>query len=133
MAVSARNALFYAYDEFQRISALASPGDTLDAPTHVFRYELGAPVSAVHVLSRSEAGGELDLEKVVCRDGRGRRVQTRTLVSDGEVFVDGFQELNERGNPVRIFQPYTATALDRRNPTHGGGAGDPVPLRRTRS
>lgn len=105
---SSRNVTAYAYDEFQRITALARPGDSIASATQVISYDLGAPVSAIISRKRSKRGGELDLETVNCYDGRGRQVQVRTHVADARYQVTGFTEYNSRGAIVRSLQPFVA-------------------------
>lgn len=102
-----RNSTRFRYDEFGRVSAIARPGDSSDAPSESFEYELGDPVTRV-VVRRQLAEGEA--QAVICQDGRARTTQTRRKISDGRYLVDGFRVLDARGQVVRIYQPYEASS-----------------------
>lgn len=106
---SARRSTLYARDEFGRMAAVARPGDTLDAPTETYTYDLGTP-SRLIARGRSEIGGPLDLETVTCLDGRGRAFQTRTRLGEGAYQVSGFSQYNVQGAPWRVFQPYVGAS-----------------------
>lgn len=101
-----RNASSYAYDEHGRLAAIVRPGDSREAPTMTFTYELGDPVSRILARSRRAIGGPLDLESVACQDGRGRVVQTMNKVGDARWRVDGYRVFNSRGQAIRDYQPY---------------------------
>lgn len=107
---SARRSTQYAHDEFGRITATVRPGDTLDAPTEAYSYELGSPLSRIVSRLRSQSGGPLDIETVDCLDGRGRTFQTRTRIDDDTWQVSGFSLFNVAGQPWRVHQPYTAAS-----------------------
>ncbi len=98
------------YDAFGRRSTVVKPGDSVQAPTLAFRYELAAPVSRVVTQSRSQSGQPLDQEQQVCFDGFGRAVQTRTRLDANRFHVTGVTELNRRGLPVRAYQAYESGA-----------------------
>jgi RHS repeat-associated protein len=108
--VSSRDSNKYRYDEFERIAKLIEPGDSEDAPTSVYSYELASPVTRITVSQRSQPGGPLDSNTYRCLDGRGRLVQTITSVSEGRFQADGFLTLNSRGARVRAYQPYELSA-----------------------
>ncbi|MEZ4431130.1 MAG: SpvB/TcaC N-terminal domain-containing protein [bacterium] len=103
---SARRSTLYAYDEFGRMVATARPGDSLDAPSAVYDYALGSPLSRIVSRLRSAPGGALDIQNVDCLDGRGRTFQTRTRVDADTWQVSGFSLFNVAGQPWRIHQPY---------------------------
>ena len=103
---SSRNSSFYRYDAFGRLHQLIRPGDRQDAPGLEASYELGDPVTAIVTRQRSQVGGEFDIESIRCLDGRGRTLQTRTRLGGGSYQVTGFTEYNQRGEPVRVFEPY---------------------------
>lgn len=105
-ARTARNASRFRYDDFGRVEAILEPGDVDATPSREFRYELASPVSRIVSRTRSQLGGAQDLVQIRCIDGLGREVQQRTRVASGSYMVTGFQELNTRGQPVRVFNPY---------------------------
>jgi len=107
--VDARNSLFYGYDEFARIVSRTYPGEAAGMVSEQYLYELGNPVSRVLVRSRSENGGELDIEVVQCYDGHGRGYQSRFLVDTDEYKVSGFTIFNTKGDKQEVFQAYRGT------------------------
>ena len=108
--VSPRNDMFFAYDGFGRLVTRVRPGDTLEAPTETFAYELGDPTTRIVTRRRTSATSGFDLEEVGCMDGRGRTFQKRTKVNATTWQVDGFVLFNLRGEKLRISQPYTSTS-----------------------
>ncbi len=109
---SSRRSTQYARDEFGRLVAMAKPGDTLDAPTEEYTYDLGSPLSRIIVRARSESGGPLDIETIDCVDGRGRSFQSRTRLADGRYQVSGFQVFNVNGQAYRMYQPYIGASAE---------------------
>ena len=103
---SARKQTGFRYDEFGRRIAIIRPGDTEQTPTVEYAWHLGDPASRVVERQRSVRGGELDLERVICMDGRGRTYQERTRLDATRFQVSGFAEYNARGTAVRTYQPY---------------------------
>jgi RHS repeat-associated protein len=103
---TARDSTRYRYDEQGRVSQIVRPGDSDDAPTMRFAYELANPVTRVHIQGRSEPGAEPDSESIHCLDGRGRNVQVLTRISDGAYQANGFDEMNSRGAIVRHYRAY---------------------------
>ena len=69
---SARNPTSARYDEFRRRIAIIRPGDTEQAPTVEYVWTLASPASRVVERKRTVRGGAIDLERVMCLDGRGR-------------------------------------------------------------
>jgi RHS repeat-associated protein len=100
----------YAYDGFGRLIAVAKPGDTLEAPSETYHYELAGPVSRIVRRTPSSKGGEPDLEKAICFDGMGRKIQERVKSGAGEYVVSGFLKYNVQGKARETFQPYTGTS-----------------------
>ncbi|MEL6180044.1 MAG: hypothetical protein AAFS10_13880, partial [Myxococcota bacterium] len=118
---SGRRFTSFLYDEFARLLYRILPGgDNSSSPTEEYAYDLGNPASRNIIRSRSQVGGPLDQERVVCMDGRGRTFQTRTKIGDNLYQVDGFTVFNVQSNPVRIYQPYTSTG-DRCDQQEPGG------------
>ena len=107
---SASRPTAYAYDAFGRLSAIAQPGDTLDAPTEQYSYELSAPVSRIIKRARTTKGAAADLEEVQCFDGLGRSLQKRTLTESGSYQVSGFRQFNVAGGLWKDYQSYTASS-----------------------
>ncbi len=118
-AVTARNAERYRYDSFGRPSAILKTGDVEATPTEEFSYEAGSPVTRIVTRSRSVMGGAVDSEEILCLDGQGRQVQSRTRIADGDYQVSGFQVLNRRGKAVRAYDEYVSPsgACDMAAPT----------------
>ncbi len=111
-AVTARNEVRWRYDDFGRVETKLYPGDTDASPSEVYVYELGDPVSRVETRIRSVRGGPADVISARCVDGRGRVVQERTRIAEGEWQVDGFKEFNRRGQTVREFVAYRSESPD---------------------
>lgn len=107
-----RNTTAYRYDSFGQRVAILLPGDPADTPSNTMEWRLGDPISSIHIRSRSEWGGEADLERVRCVDGRGRAFQSRARIEGESYQVVGHTIFNARGRPVRIYQPYVATGSD---------------------
>ncbi|MEM7603811.1 MAG: toxin TcdB middle/N-terminal domain-containing protein [Myxococcota bacterium] len=101
-SLTPRNPTRITYNEFMELTARFQPGDPVDAPSIEYVREYGAPVTAFRTLRRSERGGDLDLETVLCQDGRGRSVQTRRRTVGDAYQVSGFSEYNSRG---AVFAP----------------------------
>lgn len=110
----------YAYDAFGRLSALARPGATLEAPSERWQYDLGDPVSRIvhHVRSGGAAADEL--VDVQCFDGAGRKYQTLAKVAAGAYDVSGFSVPNVAGGEARSYQKHRATS-DRCEPAAPAG------------
>ena len=104
----ARNSTYYAYDEFGRITTTVRPGDTVDAPTEAYEYDLKSPASRVVTRSRTKTGGAPDLESVRCVDGRGRMFQQRSLVAGDSFQVSGFLVFNAQGVERAVYDPYVS-------------------------
>lgn len=110
-AVTPRNASYYTYDNFGRVSSIVKPGgDTTAQPTQTFVYELASPSSRIITRSRSSVGGSLDTEHISCQDGRGREYQQRTRIAANRYQVAETKAFNLRGNPVRTYLPYESTS-----------------------
>ncbi|MCA9560154.1 MAG: RHS repeat protein, partial [Myxococcales bacterium] len=119
---SARRSHFFTYDEFGRLASRVLPGgDTVQNPTEVFVYELGAPRSRVVTRRRSVVGGQLDLQSVRCVDGRGRTYETRTEIADGAWQVDGYAVFDPRGDVAAQYQPYRGADGDCADAPPAGG------------
>ncbi len=118
-AVSARNSERYRYDAFGRPSAILRVGDTDAAPSEEYTYEPGSPVSRIITRERSRVGGALDTEEIVCVDGLGREVQSRTRLTSGSYQVSGFKVFNKRGKVIREYDAFLSEsgACDMTAPT----------------
>jgi RHS repeat-associated protein len=102
----ARNSTYYTYDEFGRITASIRPGDSADAPTETYTYDIKSPASRVITHSRTMAGGTPDLVSVRCMDGRGREFQHRNLVDETLFQVSGFMVFSPQGLERAVYDPY---------------------------
>jgi RHS repeat-associated protein len=97
----------YAFDEFGRVESVVLPGgDTPASPSIVYTYELGSPLSRVLTQQRSEVGGPLDLESVLCTDGLGRLVQSKVKVDDGVYQVGRTSIYNPRGHASAVHDAH---------------------------
>lgn len=103
------NESFWAYDVFGRLVEAVEPGDTFAAPTASYAYDLRAPVSRVISRQSNVLGADEDETTIDCFDGRGRRVQRRVELGEGDYMVGGFSVFNSQGRPVREYFPYRAT------------------------
>jgi len=112
----------YSYDEFGRIVNRARPGATLASPSETYTYELQSPVTRIITRTRSQLGGELDLESIACIDGRGRKVQSRTRLDDGSYQVSGYRIFNERGAAIKQFDGWISSTSDCQEPPPQGVA-----------
>jgi RHS repeat-associated protein len=104
-ALSAPRSSSYGYDHFGRLVAIARPGDTVDAPTEAYQYDLGDPASRIVRRGRSQSGGDTDLEEVQCFDGLGRKYETRTRIGGDTFQISGFTVFNLQGKAQRQYQP----------------------------
>jgi RHS repeat-associated protein len=105
-AASSRDSTRFRYDDLGRLARIIRPGDSEDTPTVEYRYELGSPVSQIHILGRSQPG-PADSHAIRCLDGRARSVQTLTQLANDRWTSDGFGVLNSRGAIVRRYHPHT--------------------------
>lgn len=103
-------ATLYAYDAFGRLSGIAYPGDTLQAPSEQYSYELSARGSRIIKRTRSVKEAPADLLEVRCLDGLGRALQTRVLTEAGQYLVSGFKQFNVAGAIWKDYQAYTANS-----------------------
>ncbi|MEQ8275464.1 MAG: toxin TcdB middle/N-terminal domain-containing protein [Deltaproteobacteria bacterium] len=109
---TAADATAYTYDVFGRRASTLFPGDNGATPTFEYTYDLGNPTTRLIERQRSVAGGTLDLETIVCVDGRGRTFQTRTRLASGRYIVDGFTVFNLRSQPLETFQAYESSSAN---------------------
>ncbi|MEM6275176.1 MAG: toxin TcdB middle/N-terminal domain-containing protein [Myxococcota bacterium] len=103
---SARATTAFGYSQYGELIARAAPGDTVEAPTTTYAYELGAPVSRIVERTRSDAGGTFDLESIQCFDGRGRAFQNLGRIEDGRYQAEGYTLYAPQGGESRAFQPH---------------------------
>ncbi len=108
--LDARNSTYYAYDEFGRMTQMVRPGDTPDAPSEVYGYDIGRPKSRIITERRTVAGEPTDLEQVKCFDGHGRVYQERERIAPGRYLVSGFTVFSNGGAERQVFEPYEATS-----------------------
>jgi RHS repeat-associated protein len=95
----------FAYDALGRLTAIARPGDSLDAPTLAFEYVLGAPLSRIVTRARIWNGKhDVEVHESLI-DARGRS-RGRMLRDDADRWVlDGVRLLDARGNERREVLP----------------------------
>lgn|GEM_PF-370245 len=116
---STPRATAYAYDAFGRLSAIAQPGDTLEAPTEQYSYELSSPVNRIIKRARANKGAAADLQEIQCFDGLGRALQKRVLTESGKYQVSGYKQFNLAGGVWKDYQAYTGSSdnCDTSNPS----------------
>lgn len=94
-----------AYDALGRLTAIARPGDTLDAPTLAYEYVLSAPLSRIVTRSRIWSGkADVEVHESLI-DSRGKN-RGRMLRDDADRWVlDGVKLVDARGNERRDVLP----------------------------
>jgi len=103
----ARYATYATYDPFGRIAARVLPGgDTFASPSVRYRYALAPGVSSVTIETKRDPRGPWHAAQVVCVDGYGRPVQTRTALDEGAYLVEGHVWFGRRGLPVAEADAY---------------------------
>lgn len=109
----------FTFDEFGRHTAIIEPGDAPATPSETYDYAIGAPLSSITARGRGTRNGAQDAETVQCYDGHSRLYQERTRLGDGKYSVTGYTVFNQRKEPVRVYEPYTAAsaACDTTEPT----------------
>lgn len=117
------NRSFYRYDTFGRIASITKPGDTTNAPTEFYGYQLGIPAGPDRLInfitaSKRETSGGGTVDSRLFFDGLGRKVMVRaegetpeqTVVSDTVVY-------NDRRGVWKKYLPYFDTGgLDWKDP-----------------
>ncbi|MFN8445750.1 MAG: toxin TcdB middle/N-terminal domain-containing protein [Caldilineaceae bacterium] len=106
----------FAYDTFGRITKIVRPGDSLAKPTQQFRYEIGSPRSAIYTEQRERSGEDGVVTSVVYFDGLGRKLQTRSEATQGQVVVTEASLFNARQSVRDQFQPYFDTGFAYKTP-----------------
>jgi RHS repeat-associated protein len=101
------------YDEFGRMLKFSAPGERPGEATEEYEFRLGLDGRRSEIVSRSrsEAGGEWDLETVDCFDGRSRKYQTLSKIkdasgNDSHYLATRFSVFNLKNKTVRAFQGY---------------------------
>jgi RHS repeat-associated protein len=99
----------------RRASVGKGEGDTLDAPSIEYDYDLSKAPAVVHTRARMEHGGDRFEEHWTYSDGSGREAMTKVLVPDGLVgqtptsprFVGtGRTVFDNKGDPVKQYEPF---------------------------
>jgi len=95
----------FAYDPLGRLTAIARPGDSLEAPTLAYEYVLGVPLSRIITRSRVWNGkDDVEIQESLI-DSRGRN-RGRLVRDDADRWVlDGVKLLDARGNERRDVLP----------------------------
>ncbi len=105
-----------AYDALGRLTAIARPGDTLEAPTLAYEYLLSAPLSRIVTRSRIWSGkDEVEIQESLI-DSRGKS-RGRMLRDGAERWVlDGVTLFDARGNARRDVLPRFLTLAEHDSP-----------------
>lgn len=112
MALTSDNATTIVYDRLGRIAQKVMPGDDEMTPTEEYTYDLGDPFSSVSFKQRATRNGAIDEQSTMCFDGKGRKYQMRTRLSNDNWLVTGFSVFNARGAEVESYQPYRSNSGD---------------------
>ncbi len=104
--VDPRSSTFYAFDEFGRIVSMIRPGDSQEAPTEAYDYDLKSPASRILVHRRTTAGGAPDLLSIRCMDGRGRTFQQRDRIAGDSFQVSAFTVFDAQGLVRIVYDPH---------------------------
>ncbi|MBN1959323.1 MAG: VCBS repeat-containing protein [Deltaproteobacteria bacterium] len=99
----------FKYDNFGQLAVVIKPGDYDDLPGEQYFYEYGNPISRILVKRRSKAGGEQDIEHIICFDGHGRKFQEIDRLAENKYYVSGFTVYEPKGEVREIFYPYTSS------------------------
>jgi len=98
--------VFYTYDTFGRITSKGNPGDSADAPSERYIYELKAPLSRIITEQRSKRGGSFDRKQIQCFDGMGRKLSTKSLLSGSKYLTTSQVEFNRLGQNARVWDNF---------------------------
>lgn len=122
------NTSFYGYDTFGRINTITKPGDTTNAPTELYAYQLGIPLDSNRLInfisaSKRETAGGGTLDSRLFFDGLGRKVMVRAEGEvPGQTVVTDTVVYNDRRGVWRKYLPYFETGgLDWNDPTFQSG------------
>ncbi len=122
------NTSSYGYDTFGRISTITKPGDTTNAPTELYAYQLGIALETNRLInfisaSKRETAGGGTLDSRLFFDGLGRKVMVRAEGEiPGQTVVTDTVVYNDRRNVWKKYLPYFETgSLDWNDPTFQSG------------
>lgn len=118
------NTSAYRYDTFGRIATITKPGDTTNAPTELYAYQLGLGLATNRTInfiaaSKRETAGGGTLDSRLFFDGLGRKVMVRAEgESPGQTVVSDTVVYNDRRGVWKKYLPYFDTGgLDWKDPT----------------
>lgn len=122
------NTSFYHYDTFGRITTITKPGDTTNAPTEFYAYQLGIPLDTNRLInfisaSKRETAGGGTLDSRLFFDGLGRKVMVRAEGEiPGQTVVTDTVVYNDRRGVWKKYLPYFETnSLAWNDPTFQSG------------
>ena len=99
----------FGYDEFGRLSWRADAGDSADAPTVAYAYELGSRTTVTRTRWRTGSGFN---DETTCADGLGRITRSSARVADGRWLVTDETVFNKVSKPLRTTEDYEAADDD---------------------
>ncbi|MCW5550967.1 MAG: VCBS repeat-containing protein [Verrucomicrobiae bacterium] len=122
------NTSLYGYDTFGRITTITKPGDTTNAPTELYSYQLGLPLDTNRLInfiaaSKREVAGGGTLDSRLFFDGLGRKVMVRAEGElPGQTVVTDTVVYNDRRAVWKKYLPYFETnSLAWNDPTYLSG------------
>jgi RHS repeat-associated protein len=95
----------FQYDELGRLTGIVKPGDSSDAPTIAYSYELGNPLSRVITDSRVSSVPQVVEHSETLIDGLGRKRGTLTQAEDAQWVLAGVMLHDKRGEARRMLRP----------------------------
>ncbi|MBI3601724.1 MAG: VCBS repeat-containing protein [Candidatus Omnitrophica bacterium] len=106
------------YDSLGRPLISVSPKDTLALPTTQVIYNIQPTYTAITTKARVDNGSTQTIDAVEYYDGLGRLIESKSLgPNPGQYIVSGQKEYNNRGLPVKSYQPrFTTNDLNTMDP-----------------
>ena len=102
------NVTTYAYDEFNRLTKIVKPGDSVDFPTTEMQYVVNsAPPHLVIVKNRETTGGST-FDSVQVIDGLGKTIQTKSESDSSANMIASDTYYDVMGRVAKQSNPYLA-------------------------
>jgi RHS repeat-associated protein len=102
----------FRFDGAGRVIATLRFDDPDDKPHLEYRYFEDGALSRQEVLTRTDAGSNVQHRRVEYFDGLGQSLQVRSQAEDGKVVVTGRKEFNAKGLLFREHQAYFANSFE---------------------
>jgi RHS repeat-associated protein len=106
----------FQYDPLGRLTGVVKPGDTPDAPTTTYRYELAAPLSRIITEARVSTTPLVVEHSETIIDGLGRKRGTFTRADDKRWVLAGVSLQDKRGEAARVLRPRFVSKKDVASP-----------------